>query len=152
MRFQYATWIAERVAWILLALVPVVALTGIFAHGALSERTTGAADAPLSMTYERFQRQSSLSHFVARISPSGRQEAKLRLSPSFQRAFEIESIQPQPLHSSAGTNGLEFVFAAPPTGDLVATIWARPREFGSLRLAADSDGRGAIELPIFIYP
>jgi hypothetical protein len=152
MRFQYAFWIAERVAWTMLALVPVVALSGIFAHGVLSERIAGGTDAPLRVEYERFQRQSALSHFVARIAPAGAPEVTLRLSPAFQRAFEVESIQPQPLRSSAGSQGLELVFHAPPAGDLVAAIWARPREFGFLRLKAESGGGGAVDFPVLIYP
>jgi hypothetical protein len=36
-RFQEVSWILERVAWVVLALVPLAALTGIFAHGTISE-------------------------------------------------------------------------------------------------------------------
>jgi hypothetical protein len=74
------------------------------------------------------------------------------LSPSFQSAFEVESIQPQPLRSSASAQGLELVFTAPPADDLVAAIWARPREFGFMHLTAESAGRGAVDFPVLIYP
>jgi hypothetical protein len=38
MRFQTVTWTVERVAWALLALVPLAALAGLFSHGPLSNK------------------------------------------------------------------------------------------------------------------
>jgi hypothetical protein len=150
MPFQRVFWIAERIAWTVLALLPVVALSGLFAHGALSERSVEGA--PLKMEYERFQRQSALSRFTAHISPAGSQEIKLRLNASFQHAFEVESMQPTPLRSSANSDGLEFVYQAPAGGELVAVIWTRPRRFGPVDLQAETDGGGTVKFPVFVYP
>jgi hypothetical protein len=152
MRFQYASWIVERVAWVLLALVPLVALTGVFAHGILSETTAGAPGSPLTMQYERFQRETALSRFTAHIPRAESGEVRLRLSPSFQQAFEIESMQPQPARSSAGTAGLELFFNAPASGELIAVIWTRPRQFGLVQVAGETDGGGAVKFAVFVYP
>jgi hypothetical protein len=152
MPFQYAFWIAERVAWVILALVPLIALSGIFAHGIVSETTVGAAGSSLTMQYERFQRQTALSKFVARVSPANSGEVRLRLSPSFQRVFEIESIQPQPARSTASSNGLEFFFHPPSADEFTAVIWTRPREFGSVAVKADGDRGDPLNFSIFVYP
>jgi hypothetical protein len=152
MGFQYAFWRAERVAWVVLALVPLVALTGIFAHGHLSESTAGAPDSPLTMQYERFQRETALAKFVARASPANAGEVRLRLSPSFQRVFEIESLQPQPARSVAGANGLEFFFHSPGADQFTAVIWTRPREFGLVPVEAEGDHGGAVKFSILVYP
>ena len=77
-RFQKAVWIAERVAWILLALVPLAALAGVFSHGPLSDRKATAPDSPFTVEYERFQRSTVQARFVFRI-PVENGEAKLRL-------------------------------------------------------------------------
>jgi hypothetical protein len=152
MPFQYAFWTAERVAWIILALVPLVALSGIFAHGVVSETTAGAAGSPLTMQYERFQRETALSKFVAHVSPANSGEVRLRLGPSFQRVFEIESIQPQPARSIANASGLEFFFHPPTADEFTAVIWTRPREFGVIPVEAEGGSGGALKFSILVYP
>jgi len=48
MRLQDAFWAWERATWTVLAIILLIALTGLFAHGPLSERTV--KDAGLSLT------------------------------------------------------------------------------------------------------
>jgi predicted exporter len=50
MRLQNAFWAWERATWIVLAIIVLIALTGVLAHGPLSERT--AADGALSVSYD----------------------------------------------------------------------------------------------------
>src|SRR6266851_10114867 len=76
MRLQDAFWAWERATWAVIAIIVLIALTGLFAHGPLSERTV--AEAGLSLTYERFQRVTALARFTARISVSYGDEASLR--------------------------------------------------------------------------
>lgn len=151
MRFQNAVWRIERVTWVLLALVPLAALVGIFSQGPLSEKTAQAPNSALSLEYEHFQRMTVLSRFVVRIPAARSDEVRLRLSPSFQQVYEIQSMQPEPVRSSAGAAGLDLFFR-PVEGDLAAVIWATPRNFGLVNLRAETDSGGAIEIPIFIYP
>jgi hypothetical protein len=151
MRFQNAFWMVERVAWVLLALVPLAALAGIFSHGPLSEKTAQAANSALSLEYERFQRMTVQSRFVIRIPSAQTDEVWLRLSPAFQQIYDVQSMQPEPARSSAGGDGLDLYFH-PAEGELAAVIWATPRQFGSFRMRAETDGSDAIEIPIFIYP
>jgi len=63
MRLQYAFWAWERATWVALALIVLLALSGLFAHGPLSRRTV--KDAALSLTYERFQRVTSVARLTA---------------------------------------------------------------------------------------
>jgi hypothetical protein len=150
MRFQNAAWVIERVTWVLLALVPLAALAGVFSHGPLSERTAQAPDSAWSLEYERFQRVTVQSRFLARIPSATTDEIRLRLSPSFQLTYDIQSMQPEPMRSTATADGLELDFP-PVEGELAVVIWATPRQFGSLDLRAETDG-GAIEIPVLIYP
>src|SRR6188508_2841580 len=64
MRLQYAFWAWERATWVALALIVLLALSGLFAHGPLSRRTV--KDAALSLTYERFQRVTSVARLTRR--------------------------------------------------------------------------------------
>ena len=150
-RFQAATWTLERVAWVLLALVPLAALAGIFSHGPLSHKTAVPADSNLSLRYERFQRMTVQTRFVVRMPSVQADEVRLRLSPSFQRIYDIQSMQPEPLRSSAGAEGLELYFR-PAQGSLAAVIWATPRDFGRFNFRAETDAGEPVEMPVLIYP
>jgi hypothetical protein len=146
--FQARTWAAQRAAWALFVIIPVLGLSGLFAHGVLSEQTAGDGRA-LSIDYQRFQRVTDLSRFVVHIAPA--QAPELRLSASFHEIYEIESIQPQPAHSTASADGLHLNFTPTSGGPLVAVIWARPRRFGRFALVAQS-GAEPVTFNVLVYP
>lgn len=151
MRLQNALWAWERATWAILAIVILIALTGLLAHGPLSQRTV--TNAGLSLTYERFQRVTALARLNARISISYGDEASLTLSPPFADNFQIADIEPRPLRSSAGPHGLELVFQSPAAGELSVVIWAHPRSFGRFDLtAAAADPQGRVAFSILVYP
>ncbi len=105
-RFQNVFWTVERFAWVLFGLVPLAAVTGIFAHGVFSDKIAQTPDSSLSVEYDRFQRQSVQSRFLVRIPAAQSDEIRLWLSPSFQQAYEIQSLHPAPARSRAGAKGL----------------------------------------------
>jgi hypothetical protein len=150
MRLQNAFWAWERTTWVVLAIIVLIALTGLLAHGPLSERT--AADAGLSLTYQRFQRVTALARLTARISVPSGDEASLTLSPVFADNFQISDIEPRPLRSTAGPGGLEFVFHAPAAGELSLVIWAHPRSFGFFDLFAAAGPGDRVAFSILVYP
>jgi hypothetical protein len=150
MRLQNAFWTWERATWVVMAIILLIALTGLLAHGPLSERTVG--DAGLSLTYERFQRVTALARLTARISVSSGDEANLMLSPAFAENFQISDIEPRPLRSTAGPGGLELVFQAPGAGELSLVIWAHPRSFGYFALSAAAGPEGRVAFSILVYP
>jgi len=150
MRLQYALWAWERATWVALALIVLLALSGLFAHGPLSRRTV--RDAALSLTYERFQRVTSVARLTATIAGPAADEVSLRLNPSFVDNFQVGDIEPRPSSSSAGPFGLELVFRAPTEGDLAVVIWATPRSFGLFDLTATADPAGQVAFSILVYP
>ena len=150
MRLQYVFWACERVIWITIAVVLLVALSGLLARGPLSTATS--KQAALSLTYERFQRVTALSRLTAGIAGPHADEAVLRLSPSFRDNFQIADIEPRPLRSSAGPDGLELAFLPPDTGELAIVIWTHPRAFGVFDLSAASEPQGRVAFSILVYP
>jgi hypothetical protein len=54
--FQRREWVAERVAWAVMALLIAGALLGFFGTGPLSRTTAGDEAGPLWLEYERFAR------------------------------------------------------------------------------------------------
>jgi hypothetical protein len=151
MRLQYAFWACERAMWVAMAIILVLALSGALARGALSHSTVADPSQRLSLTYERFQRATVVSRYVAKISASNVGEVGLRLGPSFHDKFQIADIEPRPVRSSAGPQGLELVFAPPAAGELAVVIWAQPRSFGMFDFAAAA-GEASVALSILVYP
>ena len=150
MRLQNVFWASERVTWTVLAIILLIALTGVFAHGPLSERTV--AYGGLSVSYERFQRVTSSARLRARISGFYGHDSSLTLSPGFAENFQIDDIHPRPLRSSAGPGGLELVFQAPTAGELSVVIWSRPRSFGRFDLTAAAEPQGRVAFSVLVYP
>jgi hypothetical protein len=145
--FQARVWATQRIAWFVFLAIPLLALTGLFAHGALSRQTAGAAR-QFSVDYEAYQRVTALTKFVIHAAPAATSD--VRLGPSFQQTYEIESIAPQPTRSAAGEDGLHLTFEHS-SGPLDAVIWARPRRFGHAGFVAEGGGTAVI-LNIFVYP
>jgi hypothetical protein len=152
MRFQHRTWIVERVSWLALGLLVCVALAGLFGQGPLSRATASTGEQGIAVDYERFQRITRIARFEIRMAPFDSQDATLRLSRQFQESYEVSSIQPWPLRSTAGPETLELAFARPASGDLLVTIWAHPRRYGLMRVQASGDRGGPVQLPIIVYP
>jgi hypothetical protein len=152
MRFQHRTWIFERASWLALGLLVCVAIAGLFGQGPLSWATASTGEQGIAVDYERFQRITRIARFEIRMAPSDSQDTTLRLSRPFQESYEVTSIQPWPLRSTARPEMLELAFARPASGDLVVTIWAHPRRYGIVRVQASGERGGPVQLPIIVYP
>src|SRR5262249_50601386 len=116
-RLQNAFWAWERATWIVLAVILLIALTGLLAHGPLSKSTV--TDGGLSLTYERFQRVTALARFNARILVSYGDEASLTLSPPFADNFQIPAMEPRPPPSTRGPHHSQTISRSP--------TWSRVR-------------------------
>jgi hypothetical protein len=146
MAFQRTSWIVERAGWIVLTLLLVAALAGLFGHGWLSKQKIG--DGTLRVEFDRFQRITKVTPYIISVKSGG--EPKLTLGRKFQTAYEVIDIEPHPIRSSAGENGLELQFASA-ADSLRAVIWARPRSFGRMRFSVAGEG-AALTVRAFVYP
>jgi hypothetical protein len=165
-RLQNTYWIVERIGWCFLALVVVLALLGVFSRGILSDAKARRNGLPLVVEYERFQRVTALTRFRITIDEARKvlaqqdperqddvrqDEVRLRLSPSFQNAYEIEAILPRSARSVSGPEGLGLLFEPPESGAAIIVISVRPRDFGPVPLEFGIAG-GALQFSVFIYP
>lgn len=149
MRFQKRSWLVERVGWIVLTAIAVAGLTGLGGNGPASWAHASAG--PLSVSYERFQRATRTAAFVFDLTPASN-ESTLHLDPPFQRNFEYTSIQPAPVRSRIGPNGIDFTFAAAQGGPGRVVIWAQARHYGLSTVKAATDGGASASFWIFVYP
>lgn len=151
MAFQRREWIAERIGWSLLGLLAVIAATGVLAFGPLSRTTATDSAGRLSVEYERFERVTVTTRFKFRLAASG-QPLELRLGPAFASAFEIDSVQPAPMRSTHGNDGLALTFDPPKAGGLTVVIWCRPRQIGFTELAVGTGAEPSLRRSILVYP
>jgi hypothetical protein len=147
MHFQRRTWLIERIGWTLLGLIILAALAGLFGYGPASHATLQSGD--LRASYERFQRVTKLAKYTFHLGGSD-VERELVLGPAFQAGYEISDIQPHPLDSSGGPDGLTLRFGTA-SGDLTVVIWAHPRRTGSVTIPISSGNEGET-LWSFVYP
>jgi hypothetical protein len=150
MHFQRRSWGVERAGWLVLALIALAGLTGVFGNGPLSWAQASAGS--LTVSYERFQRATRISAYVFDLTHQGGGEANLHLGAPFQRDFEVTSIQPPPLRSRTGADGIDMSFAAAGSGKSRIVIWAHARSYGLSTIDAAADGGAKARLRVFIYP
>jgi len=151
MRFQERCWLARRIGIGLLAIFILLALSGAFSRGFLSSARAEREGVPLSADYERFQRRNAQTHFAIQIPRQTEDEIWLRLGRVFHETYEIEAIQPAPVRSNTGSNGINLFFDSYDQDDVQVVIRARPRHFGAVTIEI-ARLPGQLQMPVLIYP
>ena len=108
--YQRHEWVAQRVAWAVLALVILAALAGLLGPGPLSAVSAGAAGDALRLEYHRFLRQDGPTELRVEAEPASGGEARIWVSREWLSAVRVESIAPEPERVETGDDRLLFVF------------------------------------------
>ena len=150
-----AAWRAERVAWVVGALVLLAALLGAFGYGLLSHATAGTPGA-LQVRYERLQRSSAPSEYDVTVG-TGLARAgvlRLRFDQGLVDAMEIDGIVPEPEDVIAGAGYTEFAFntTAAGAGDARIMFRFRPTTFGRVSGRVTASGAPPVHIDQFVYP
>lgn len=107
--FQEKFWIAERIGWLLMALLVATAAVGLTGRGGpFAHRTVTVGDA--SIEYPRISRWQSADDVSVTFPASARGKAQVLLPSAFTNVFSIESAAPQPTQVVATPDGLRFTF------------------------------------------
>lgn len=96
--FQEKEWKVERVAWIALLLIFVLAVLGVFGTGWLSSAIASSEDDALAMDYERFVRHDGEASLEIRVRPDQVIEGQIELwiSTDYIEDIQLQGITPQP--------------------------------------------------------
>jgi hypothetical protein len=132
--FQRRFGRVQRVAWWLLAVVPVAAIAGLFGGGLFSEVTAGSEGAGVTVTYERF----------------GRRTADTELDLEFARPSRTTDVRPQPLRVRTLADAVVYTFAAAPRGR--ATFFLQPNGLGSSSGTVTVTGGTPVHVKQLVYP
>ena len=129
------SWTIQRVGWVLILVVLVLATLGLFGNGVLSERNIRAGD--ISLRYERFARfQNSTAIEVTASARGG--DLTVAFSRDFVGAFKVEEINPEPAGQRIERGSTVYLFRA--TGSGRATFFVSPRRRGHVKYDVRIDG------------
>jgi hypothetical protein len=139
----------QRVAWWLLALVPVAAIAGLFGGGLFSEATAGSERARVTVTFQRFGRLTADTELQLKFAGPAR-TTDVAISRAFLDRYDTSEVRPQPLRVRTLANAIVFTFAAAPAGR--ATFSLTPAEVGSSRGTVTVSGGTPVTVKQLVYP
>jgi protein-L-isoaspartate(D-aspartate) O-methyltransferase len=107
-KFDRIQWRVERVAWVLMGLVILLALLGFLGGGGpLTRATESAGDA--EVRYNRMIRFQGLTRVELSVPASG-QDARITFNEPFLADMQVEGVHPEPESVEAGSDQVTYVF------------------------------------------
>ena len=137
----------QKVAWRLLALLPVAAVAGLFGGGVFSQVT--ARGAGVTLSYDRFGRRSVDTKLQVTVLRA-RTPVAVSISRGFLDGYDVSEVRPQPQRVTVSAGRLTFTFAALPGASMSFTL--QPRRLGSGSGTVSVTGSPPVRLHQFIYP
>jgi len=147
--FQRRFGRVQRVAWWLLAVVPVAAVAGLFGGGLFSEVTAGSGRARVTVTYERFGRLTADTELELEFAGPSR-TTDVAISRAFLSRYDTSDVRPQPLRVRTLADVVVFTFAAAPGGR--ATFFLQPGAAGSSSGTVTVTGGTPVHIKQLVYP
>lgn len=111
MTFHRRDWIAERVGWVALWAIPVLALTGLLGPGPLGS-TRIEAPGGLRVTYPAIARADAPFRIEADLpAPEAGSPSALFIAAPLLDRLDVESVTPEPVAVASTSEGSTFEFA-----------------------------------------
>lgn len=118
--FQHREWVFERVGWVVMGVLLLLAVLGVFGHGTLSTTTAEADDGSVSVEYDRFIRNIGNTTMTVSLGPESvdGKTATLRISRDLAETWLIQNITPTPSTESSDADWVIYEWdvlgSAPP--------------------------------------
>lgn len=141
-------WKIQRVAWIFMLLLLVVALLGLFGGGFFSPRNLYNRD--LQVNFESFLRVDAPFRMDVKVLNTDEQP-ELLISRDYLKHFEIESIQPEPEQVSTKGEFQHFRFNRLESGTHIL-FDLKPRDMGGIEGQMGADSQSLLPVHHFVYP
>jgi hypothetical protein len=147
--FQRRFGRVQRVAWWLLALVPIAAIAGLFGDGLFGEVTVGSERAGSTVTYERFGRLTADTKLELEFARPSR-TTDVAISRAFFDRYDMSEVRPEPLRVRTLSNAVVFTFTAAAAGR--ATFFLQPSAVGSSSGTVTVAGGTPVRVEQLVYP
>jgi hypothetical protein len=146
-RFQRRSWLSERLSWIGVALIVLLAFGGVFGGAGLLFDETSAAAGGIAIGYEPIARRQAPTEL--RIDAS---TPRVTFSQAFDDYLDIVSITPPPTHVER-SGGIVYVFAPDlPEGRRHIVLTYKPKTTGWFDGSIASGGQDGVRFRQFVYP
>ncbi|WP_434557277.1 hypothetical protein J3P95_13050 [Pseudomonas sp. Z5-35] len=152
MVFQHKVWRFERVGWYVLVLLVILTLLGLFSRGPLSSRELQSADGNISVEYEAFHRNGSTNPMVLRLKGASNAVLEVELGGDWLEAFEVQSVQPQPIRSAAAGQGVKLWIQADGQGQANLHLSLLSEGLGTYHSRIVIPGGATVSFNQFIFP
>ena len=149
LEFQQRFHVVQRVVWWLLALVPLAAVAGLFGGGLFSETTAGSRAAGVTVSYDRFARNTADTEIELRLARADGPTA-VTIGRSLLDNYQISEIRPEPLRVVTRPDEIEYVFAASASG--TAQFDVQPDGVGSSSGTVTVAGGTPVRIDQFVFP
>ncbi len=149
-RFQEKIWTAERVAHAAFGIIVLAGLAGLAGSAGPLAGATLHGEAG-SVEYARIARFDAAASVTILFS-TARPDHRVRIAGPFPDRVLIESVQPQPVRTVAGTDAITFEFAAEAAEPAFATLWLRPTTPGVSGLTIAIDDAAPIAATVVVLP
>lgn len=153
--FQRRDWLAQRIAWIMYAVILLAAIAGVFGSGPLSWQTVSDREQRISLHFQRVHRREAPQTLTIRARPSDPKSKSLRvwLDKEYVRDLHIEGITPEPESSELRDDRVVLTFnLAPGQNEVMLKVDCRARDFGRLHGRAGLDEGPTLHFTQFIFP
>lgn len=114
LEFQRKWWRFESGAWMVFALLLVLAVAGVFGRGPAARASLHTANGAMKISYDRIQRTGTPSMLRIQLDQTTieRSQIHLFISESVARELGAQRVIPQPLSTAVGDGGYTYTFPA----------------------------------------
>jgi len=145
--FQRRFQRVQKVAWRVLALLPVAAVAGLFGGGLFSQVTAGTGG--MKVSHDRFGRRSVDTQLDVTVTRA-RQPVAVSISRDFLDGYDVSEVRPPPERVAAYADRLVYEFEALPGASASFTL--QPQRLGSSSGTVTVAGSQPVRVRQLIYP
>jgi hypothetical protein len=153
LEFQHREWTAQRIGWLVMAALVILALAGLTGAGPLATAEERGASEALRVEYSRFERVQAPTDLQIELATNGADPVQLWIANEYLDGIELQYISPNPVETRAETDRQLFDFAAVEGASTIPiSIQFRPKVAGSLSGTIGIPEGEEVSFRQFVYP
>jgi hypothetical protein len=149
---QRRSWRIQRIAWLVMALLLLVALGGGLGQGPLSRASARSSDGRFEVSYHRVWRVNSPQTLDLRLDAGESGSPSLLLDAGFLARTTLERVTPLPERASLGAAGHRLFFSSTDSGPALIRLELTPRGMGRLRAELSAGNGPPLTLTFIVLP
>jgi hypothetical protein len=153
LQFQHRQWRVQRIGWVVMAVIALLAIAGLMGPGPLSRATATTADGRLLVRYQRFARYQAPATLQFEFSIGASRNTRLWLSRKYMEGVQVGAITPAPESVSTARDWLGYVFPLNEPGErLVVKFSVEMEQFGRQELRVRLEDGQSVVVKQFVFP